>query len=79
MFFSQQNQCKNQHFIIPSPWPDFVFASDYKLKNLSEVEHYVSIHKLLPDMPSAAQIENEGKSLAALQKLQQQKLEELFL
>lgn len=61
------------------PWPDFVFATDYKLKNLNEVERYLSVHKHLPDMPSAAQIETEGQSLAELQKLQQQKLEELFL
>ncbi len=61
------------------PWPDYVFAKDYRLQNLIEIEQYLKQYRHLPNMPSAAEIEANGQSLSEIQRLQQQKIEELFL
>lgn len=60
-------------------WADYVFAKDYKLKSLSEVEAYVKENKHLPNIPSANDIEKEGLDLADMQSLQMAKIEELTL
>ncbi len=62
-----------------SDWPDFVFEPDYNLKPLSEVENYILTNKHLPDIPSAAQMEEQGVNLAKMNKLLLQKVEELTL
>ena len=58
---------------------DFIFAKDYKLKPLVEVEKYVNENKHLPDIPSARQMEDEGINLGELQIKLLQKVEELTL
>ena len=60
-------------------WPDYVFDTNYKLANLEEISSYVAQYKHLPDMPSAAEIETNGQSLGEIQRMQQQKIEELYL
>lgn len=62
-----------------TPWPDYVFAKGYKVKSLNEISNYISLNKHLPDMPSSIDIEANGQSLGEIQKMQQQKIEELFL
>jgi hypothetical protein len=64
---------------INQPWPDYVFAKDYNLMKLTQLEKYIANNKHLPDMPSALEIEANGQSLSEIQRLQQQKIEELFL
>ncbi len=58
---------------------DFVFEEDYNLKDLSEVENYIKVHKHLPEIPSAAEMEASGVNLAEMNKLLLQKMEELTL
>lgn len=58
---------------------DFVFEDDYQLKDLSEVEEFISTNKHLPDVPSAKQMEEDGVGLAEMNKLLLQKVEELTL
>ena len=58
---------------------DFVFEEDYQLKELSEVEQFITTNKHLPDIPSAKQMEEEGVGLAEMNKLLLQKVEELTL
>lgn len=58
---------------------DFVFADDYNLKALSEVESFIITNNHLPDMPSATQMEEQGVNLAEMNKLLLQKVEELTL
>jgi hypothetical protein len=60
-------------------WPDFVFAKDYSLMPLQQVKAYIQTHKHLPDMPSEDEIKENGQNMGELQKLQQQKIEELTL
>lgn len=60
-------------------WPDYVFASDYKLMNLQTLEENIRQNNHLPGIPSAKQIEKEGLNLGEMQKLLLQKIEELTL
>ncbi len=58
---------------------DFVFEDDYELRDLQEVESFIQTNKHLPDIPSAAAMEEKGVNLAEMNKLLLQKIEELTL
>jgi hypothetical protein len=60
-------------------WSDFVFADDYKLPSLAEVEAFIAINKHLPNVPSEIEVLENGIDLANMQAIQQQKIEELTL
>lgn len=60
-------------------WADYVFAKDYKLKSLSEVETFIKANKHLPNIPSGDEIEKEGLDLGDMQAKQMEKIEELTL
>lgn len=60
-------------------WADYVFAKDYKLKPLSEVETFININGHLPNVPSAKQVKEEGINVAEMATIQQEKIEELTL
>ena len=62
-----------------SPWPDYVFNADYKLKPLSEVESFIQTNNHLPGMPNAKEVETEGLNVGEMQKLMMEKIEELTL
>ncbi|NTE04324.1 hypothetical protein G6M26_06395 [Agrobacterium tumefaciens] len=62
-----------------SNWPDYVFEEGYQVGKLEELESYIKIHKHLPDMPSAKEVETNGIALGEMVKLQQLKIEELTL
>jgi hypothetical protein len=61
------------------PWPDFVFNSDYRLRSFAEIKEFIRQNNRLPDMPTATSIEANGQQIGELQRLQQQKIEELVL
>lgn len=63
----------------PANWPDYVFASDYQLPSLHELDKFIRQHKHLPGTPTATEISDNGQDIAALQVIQQQKIEELTL
>ncbi len=60
-------------------WADFVFDENYKLPSLAEVETYIAKNKHLPNVPSEAEVLENGLDLAEMQSIQQQKIEELTL
>lgn len=60
-------------------WADYVFAPDYKLKPLSEVEAFVKANQHLPEMPSAQSLVDNGLDLGEMQAKQMEKIEELTL
>lgn len=60
-------------------WSDFVFDTDYKLPSLIEVEAHIKEHKHLPNIPSEAQVKEEGINIGAMQAKLLQKIEELTL
>jgi hypothetical protein len=59
--------------------PDYVFAEDYKLKSLQEVEDYIKENKHLPEIPSAQEIEKNGLMLAEMNMNLLKKMEEMTL
>ena len=64
--------------IVAQP-ADFVFEDDYELRSLEEVEQFIKVNKHLPDIPSAAQMQEESIGIAEMNKLLLQKIEELTL
>ena len=58
---------------------DFVFEDNYQLKDLTEVEAFIRTNKHLPEIPSAAEMEEAGVNLAEMNKLLLMKVEELTL
>ncbi|GAA3773385.1 hypothetical protein [Flavobacterium ginsengiterrae] len=59
--------------------PDYVFANDYKLKTLKEVEQYIKENSHLPEIPSAHEIEKNGLMMAEMNMNLLKKIEELTL
>lgn len=59
--------------------PDYVFANDYKLKSLKEVEDYIKQNSHLPEIPSATEIEKNGLMLAEMNLSLLKKMEEITL
>ena len=58
---------------------DFVFAPDYKLLKLDEVENHINEHQHLPEIPSAAEMKEKGVDMIELNIKLLQKIEELTL
>ena len=61
------------------PAPDYVFANDYKLRSLQEVETYVNQNSHLPEIPSAKEFAKNGIQLAEMNIALLKKVEELTL
>ncbi len=60
-------------------WADYVFASDYKLLPLNEVEQFITTNKHLPGVDSASELAKNGLDIAEMQSKQMEKIEELTL
>ncbi len=60
-------------------WPDFVFADDYELMSLHEVESYIQQNRHLPNVPSEAQVLENGVNVGEMTSILLQKVEELTL
>ncbi len=64
---------------VATGWSDFVFDTNYDLPTLNEVEQYIAQHNHLPEIPSAAEVEENGISLGEMNAKLLQKIEELTL
>ncbi len=64
---------------VRNNWADYVFASDYELKPLNLVQKHIKEKGHLPNVPSEKEVENKGLQLGEMTKIQQEKIEELFL
>jgi hypothetical protein len=62
-----------------NPYADYVFADDYRLRPLAEVETAIKRDRHLPGVPAAAEIEKHGLPVAAMMVTQMEKIEELTL
>jgi len=62
-----------------SNWADYVFAKDYKLMPLKDVEKFVNANKHLPGIDSADELAAKGLDVAEMQAKQMEKIEELTL
>ncbi|MDQ3052084.1 MAG: hypothetical protein M3Q95_14470 [Bacteroidota bacterium] len=64
---------------LSGAWPDYVFEKNYKPTALQEIETFYRHHKHLPGMPSANEISETGQNIGEVQRLQQEKIEEIFI
>ena len=64
---------------VYSGWADYVFESDYELMPLSEVEAYIAENGHLPNLPSSAEVAQNGVDLGETQAKLLEKIEELTL
>jgi hypothetical protein len=60
-------------------WSDYVFADDYALQPLAEVEAHIKTNKHLPGIPSATEVAAQGVSIGDMQARLLAKIEELTL
>jgi hypothetical protein len=65
--------------IVQTGWSDFVFAPNYRLAPLSEVDAAIKADHHLPGIPSAQQVAEHGISLGDMQARLLAKIEELTL
>ena len=62
-----------------SAWPDFVFDNGYDLLTLEEVEQHINENGHLPEIPSEAEVTENGINLGEMNAKLLQKIEELTL
>ncbi|MEL6560878.1 MAG: hypothetical protein AAFQ94_21970 [Bacteroidota bacterium] len=62
-----------------SGWSDFVFADDYHLQPLEKVEEFINDNNHLPEIPSEAEVLENGIKLGEMDAKLLQKIEELTL
>jgi hypothetical protein len=60
-------------------WFDIVFADNYALRPLSEVEAFYKANKHLPDIPSEKEVLNDGVNVGDMNGLLLKKIEELTI
>lgn len=60
-------------------WPDYVFKKDYVLTPLSEVETFIAANSHLPNVPSEAEVKENGINMAEMDAVLLRKIEELTL
>lgn len=62
-----------------SIWADYVFAPDFKLPTLEQVEAHIVEKKHLPGMPSEAEVKEKGIELVDMSIKQMAQIEQLML
>lgn len=60
-------------------WPDYVFSQNHELLSLGELERFIKTNRHLPEIPSAASVNERGISLGEMNALLLKKIEELTL
>ena len=68
-----------KEILVETTGADFVFADNYRLRPLSEVEAFITENKHLPEIQSAQEMQEKGVSVSELQTKLLQKIEELTL
>jgi len=60
-------------------WPDYVFAHNYQLNSLHEVETFIQKNSHLPNVPSAKEVNEKGINVVEMDATLLRKIEELTL
>lgn len=63
----------------PPSWPDYVFLESYDLRTLEETADFIFQNGHLPEVPSAAEVLENGVNLADMNAMLLKKIEELTL
>ena len=64
---------------VETNWSDFVFADDYELMPLSELEKHIEREKSLPGIPTEKEVQKDGIEVGKIQAKLLEKIEELTL
>lgn len=64
---------------VETGWADYVFAPEYKLRPLEEVESFIKANQHLPEIQPASEIQANGLDVAAVATKMMAKIEELTL
>jgi len=64
---------------VVTGWADFVFKPSYKLRSLGEVEQFIKTNNHLPEIPTEAEVKENGVGLGEMNAKLLQKVEELTL
>ena len=70
---------RTKEVIVDTGWADYVFNPGYRLKPLKEIAVYIKANHHLPDIPSEAEVKENGVSLGEMQSKLLAKIEELTL
>ncbi len=76
---SVKGKIRAEEIKVYNTWADYVFANNYKLQPLTEVNEFIAKNGHLPNMPSASDVTKNGLELGDMAKMQQEKIEELTL
>ena len=72
--------CEELKVLLKANWPDYVFAKDYELMPLKQLEEFIKTNNHLPGVPSANAIEKDGGvAVGEMQTVLLKKLEEANL
>jgi hypothetical protein len=71
--------CEELRVELVADWPDYVFAEDYELMTIPQLESFIAEYGHLPNIPPAEEIEDAGFDVGEMQKLMMEKIEELSL
>ncbi len=66
-------------YVTLTGWADYVFAADYKLPNLYDIEKFYLENKHLPEVPSEKEIAETGIDVAQMNVLLLKKIEEMTI
>ena len=58
-------------------WPDYVFQDNYKLMPLEELEEFIKQNRHLPEIPTAAEVNQNGVNIGEMNVILVKKIEEL--
>lgn len=64
---------------VNDPYPDYVFAKDFMLISLTELEAYLKLNQHLPDVPAEKEISENGIELGKMNLILLKKIEEMTL
>jgi hypothetical protein len=71
--------CEELKIKLKSGWYDYVFAPNYKLMSVDSLQNYITVNNHLPDVPSAAEVEENGIMAGEMNAILLKKIEELTL
>lgn len=71
--------CEELEVQLYPSWPDYVFADDYELMPLEELEKSIEANSHLPGIPTAEEVKADGLAIGEMQAKLLQKVEELTL
>ncbi|MBV6646058.1 MAG: hypothetical protein KI790_11455 [Cyclobacteriaceae bacterium] len=76
---SVNGSIRSKEVKVEANWSDFVFESDYELRSLEELEEHINQKGHLPEIPSEAEVTEDGINLGEMNAKLLQKIEELTL